>query len=237
MPRFAMIAFDADDTLWHNECLYLQTQASLAALLASYGVAAKALDERLYQTEGRNIRVFGYGIKSFTLSMIETAIGLTGANLSAPDVQAIIELAKAQLHAPVELLEHFSETIPLLAARHHLMVITKGDLLDQETKLARSGLWELFRDTEVVSDKTPPSYATLFRNHAIDPGQVLMVGDSLRSDILPALELGAYAVYIPFPSTWQHEAAIAPALGTPRFYQLEQLGQLPALLDQLQSQG
>ena len=236
MSRFALIAFDADDTLWHNERLYLQTQASLAALLAGYEVAARAVDEQLYQTETRNIRVFGYGIKSFTLSMIETAIELTGGNLSASDVQAIIELGKAQLHAPVELLEHVREIIPLLAARHPLMVITKGDLLDQQTKLTRSGLGEFFRDIEVVSDKTPQSYATLFRNHNLDAGQVVMVGDSLRSDILPALELGAYAVYIPHPVKWQHEAAEVPAPGTPRFTQLEQLSRLPDLLDQLEGQ-
>jgi len=237
MPRFDVIAFDADDTLWHNERLYNQTQAGLAALLAGYGVSAEALNERLYQTESRNIRVFGYGIKSFALSMIETALALTGGHLSGPDVQAIINLAKAQLNAPIELLEHVRETVPRLAARHPLMLITKGDLLDQETKLARSGLGEFFRDIEVVSDKTPQSYATLFRNHALDPAHVLMVGDSLRSDILPALALGACAAYIPYPNAWQHEAAAAPAPGTARFYQLVQLGQLPALLDQLETVG
>ena len=154
MPGFDVIAFDADDTLWHNERLYLQTQAALAVLLVPYGIDQSTLEEQLYQTESRNIQGFGYGIKSFTLSMIETAIGLTGADLSASDVQAIIELGKTQLHAPVELLEHVRTTIPLLAARHPLMVITKGDLLDQQTKLSRSGLGEFFRDIEVVSDKT-----------------------------------------------------------------------------------
>ena len=237
MPGFDVIAFDADDTLWHNERLYLQTQARLADLLAAYGIEEPIFDESLYQTEIRNIRVFGYGMKSFTLSMIETAVALTGGKLSGPDVLAIIELAKAQLNAPVELLEHVSETIPRLAARHHLMVITKGDLLDQETKLARSGLGEFFRDIEVVSDKTTQSYATLFRNHALDPARVLMVGDSLRSDILPALELGCSAMYIPYPDAWRHEAAQVPAPGTPRFYQLKQLGQLPGLLDQLAGPG
>ena len=237
MARFDVIAFDADDTLWHNERLYDQTRAGLVAVLAGYGVSAKALDERLYQTESRNIRVFGYGIKSFALSMIETALALTGGHLSGPDVQAIIDLARAQLNAPIELLEHVRETVPGLAARHALMLITKGDLLDQETKLARSGLGEFFRDIEVVSNKTPQSYAALFRNHALDPAHVLMVGDSLRSDILPALELGTYTVFIPYPGAWQHEAAPAPAPGTPRFYQLEHLGLLPGLLDRLETQS
>ena len=237
MSRFDVIAFDADDTLWHNERLYDQTQAGLAALLAGYGVSVEALNERLYQTESRNIRVFGYGIKSFALSMIETALALTGGDLSGQHVQAIIELARAQINAPIELLEHVHESVPWLASRYRLLLITKGDLLDQETKLARSGLGEYFRDIEVVSDKTPQRYAALFRNHALDPAHVLMVGDSLRSDILPALELGACAVYIPYPTVWQHEAAAAPAPGTPRFYQLEHLDQLPGLLEQLEAQG
>ena len=142
--------------------------------------------------------------------MIETAVTLTGGIFPGRLMLAIFDLAKAQLNAPVDLLEHVSETIPRLAARHPLMVITKGDLLDQETKLARSGLGEFFRDIEVVSDKTPQSYATLFRNHALDPAHVLMVGNSLRSDILPVLELGACAVYIPYPGTWLHEAAASP---------------------------
>ena len=236
MPLFDLIAFDADDTLWHNERLYDQTQARLAALLAPYGVSQADLDARLYQTESRNIQVFGYGIKSFSLSMIETAVELTGGALAGRDVLAILDLAKAQLNAPVELLEHVMETVSRLAARYRLMVITKGDLLDQETKLARSGLGKFFRDIEVVSDKTPQSYAILFRNHGLEPAHVLMVGDSLRSDILPALELGAYAVFIPYPGSWQHEAAPAPAPGTPHFYQLEQLGLLPGLLEQLETQ-
>ena len=185
--------------------------------------------------EAQNIRVFGYGIKSFTLSMIETAVELTGGRLSGQDVLAIIALARTQLNAPVELLEHVTGTVSWLAARHRLMVITKGDLQDQETKMARSGLGGFFRDIEVVSDKTTESYVRLFKNHGLDPAHVLMVGDSLRSDILPVLELGGTVVYIPYQTTWLHEAAEAPAPGTPRFYQLEHLGQLPALLERLES--
>jgi putative hydrolase of the HAD superfamily len=235
MARFDLIAFDADDTLWHNERLYLHTQAELAALLAPYGIDRPTLLERLYQTETRNIEVFGYGVKSFTLSMIETAIALTGGNLSGQHVMDIIDLAKAQLNAPVELLEHVRTAVAGLAERHALMVITKGDLLDQESKLARSGLGEIFKDIEVVSEKTPQSFERLFRNHALAPEHVLMVGDSLRSDILPVLEMGGWAVYIPYPGGWKHEAAEAPAPGSARFYQLEQLGQLPGLLEQLEA--
>ena len=235
MPIFDMLAFDADDTLWQNERLYLQTQARLAELLAGYGVSQETLQESLFQTESRNIQVFGYGIKSFTLSMIETGIRLSGGRLAGPDVLAILELARAQLAAPVELLPHVRRAVTRLAGGHRMMVITKGDPLDQESKLARSGLAEFFEAIEVVSDKTPQSYAQLFKNHRLAPGGVLMVGNSLRSDVLPVLELGGYAVYVPRPDTWQHEAADAPAPGTQRYYPLEHLGRLPGLLAQLES--
>ena len=235
MSLFDLIAFDADDTLWHNERLYEHTQAGLAALLAGYGVGASSLKAGLYQTETRNIGLFGYGIKSFTLSMIETAVQMTWGRLTGHDVLAILELAKSQLNAPVELLEHAGEAVARLAARYPLMIITKGELHDQETKLQRSGLAEYFREFVVVTDKTQKSYATLFRNHAIDPARLVMVGNALRSDILPVLALGGYAVYVPYAGTWQHEAAEAPDAGTPRFHQLEHLGLLPALLEQLES--
>jgi putative hydrolase of the HAD superfamily len=236
MSHFDLIAFDADDTLWHNERLYEHTQAGLAALLAPYGVSAPSLGAGLYQTESRNIGLFGYGIKSFTLSMIETAVQMTWGRLSGRDVLAILDLAKAQLNAPVELLEHAHAVVSQLAARYHLMIVTKGDLQDQETKLDRSGLGRFFQDIQVVSDKTPQSYARLIANHAIDPGRLVMVGNSLRSDILPVLQMGGHAVYIPYPGTWLHEAAEAPASDTPRFYQLEHLGLLPGLLEQLEAQ-
>jgi putative hydrolase of the HAD superfamily len=236
MSRFAVIAFDADDTLWHNERLYEKTQNGLVALLENYGVARSSLVECLYRTEGRNIRVFGYGVKSFALSMIETAVELTEARISGTDIRRIIDLAKAQLNAPIDLLEHVRETVSSLADRYHLMVITKGDLFDQENKIARSGLGDCFHDIEVVSEKTAASYANLFRNHALDPESVLMVGNSLRSDILPVLDLGASAVYVPYELTWEHEAADVPPPGTLGFYQLDNLSQLPALLDRLESQ-
>ncbi len=235
MSIFDVVAFDADDTLWHNERLYDQTQAGLAVLLEPYGVNAASLKAGLYQTESRNIGLFGYGIKSFALSMIETAVQMTWEKLKARDVLAILDLAKAQLKAPVELLEHAHAVISRLAARYRLMVITKGDLLDQEAKLARSGLGDFFPDIEVVSDKTPQDYARLFMNHAVDPQRLVMVGNSLRSDILPILSLGGHAVYIPYAGTWQHEAAEAPAPGTPGFHQLEHLGQLPELLEKLEA--
>jgi putative hydrolase of the HAD superfamily len=225
--------FDADDTLWHNERLYNHTQAGLEALLAPYGVEPEAVEAALFATETRNIGLFGYGVKSFALSMIETAIELTGGKFSGPDVLSVIALAKAQITAPMEPLEHVVKTVAHLATRYHLMVITKGDLLDQEAKMARSGLGSYFKDIEVVSDKTPEKYARLFKNHNVEPARVLMVGDSLRSDILPILEIGAMAVYIPYEIAWQHEAAQLPAADSAGFYQLKNISELPALLDRL----
>jgi putative hydrolase of the HAD superfamily len=237
MPRFDLIAFDADDTLWHNERLYEQTQAALARLLAAYQVAPESLDERLLNTETQNIRLFGYGIKSFTLSMIEAAVDLTGGSISGRDVLAILDLARAQLTAPVELLDDITETVARLAPSRRMMIITKGDLLDQEAKLARSGLAEYFQTIEVVSDKTVEIYARLFRNHGLDPARVLMVGNSIRSDIAPILELGGTAVYIPYTITWQHEAGDVPLAGTLGFYQLDHFGDLPGLIEALESES
>ena len=236
MTRFDVIAFDADDTLWHNERLYEQTQAGLAALMAAYQVDPKMLDERLLKTETQNIRLFGYGIKSFTLSMIEAAVDLTEGRIAGRDILAILDLAKAQLTAPVDLLDHVSETVARLAPSRRMMIITKGDLLDQEAKLGRSGLADYFQTIEVVSDKTVESYARLFRNHGIEPRRILMVGNSIRSDILPVLELGGTAVYIPYRITWQHEAGDVPVTGTVGFYQLEHFGELAGLIETLEAE-
>lgn len=235
MPLFDVIAFDADDTLWHNERLYERSETDLATLLEPYGVSAQSLKAGLYQTETRNIGLFGYGIKSFALSMIETAVQMTWGRISGYDVLAILELAKAQFNAQVNLFEHTRETISRLAARYPLMVITKGEPQEQERKLQHSGLADFFREIVVVTDKTPLSYATLFKNRGLTAKRLVMVGNALRSDILPILLLGGYAVYVPFAGTWSHEAAEAPAPGSPRFYQIEHLGLLPDLLDKLET--
>ncbi len=189
--------------------------------------------ERLYQTETRNLQHFGYGIKAFALSMLESAVELTEGRLSGQDVKTLIDLAKGMLTAPVELLPHVSEVIPQLAKQYPLMVITKGDLLDQETKITRSRLGQYFRDIEVVSHKTRETYARLLEKHAISSERFLMVGNSIRSDILPILELGGTAIHIPYETTWLHEMA-EPPTGQPGFYALEDMGQLPDLLEKLE---
>lgn len=233
MSRFEVIAFDADDTLWHNERLYLNAQAKFKQLLAHYH-SPEWIDERLYQAEMRNLQHFGYGIKAFALSMIETAVELTEGRITGGDIQTIIDSAKEMLAAEVELLEHVAETIANLANSYPLMVITKGDLRDQELKIARSGLAQYFRHIEIVSDKSRESYHVLLQRYGIAAERFLMVGNSLRSDILPVLALGASAVYVPHQFTWLHESAGPPPAEQPRYYKIEHLGLLPDLLKRLE---
>jgi len=230
MSKFDLIAFDADDTLWHNERLYTEAQASFKRLLGQYQ-SPQWIDQRLYQTEMHNLEHFGYGIKAFALSMIETAVELTEGRISGKDIQAIINLAKEMLAADVELLDHTAETVSHLATIYPLMLVTKGDMRDQEMKIARSGLGSYFRHIEIVSDKSRENYKSLLQRHRIKPERFLMVGNSLRSDILPVLALGAWAVYIPYAMTWAHELAEPPPSGQPGYYEIEHLGQLPALLE------
>jgi putative hydrolase of the HAD superfamily len=236
MPRFETIAFDADDTLWHTERLYVSAQAKFKQLLAHYH-RPEWIDEHLYQTEMRNLQHFGYGIKAFALSMIETALELTEGRISGGDIQTIIDSAREMLAAEVELLEHAAETITSLAGTYTLMLITKGDLRDQEMKIARSGLAQHFRHIEIVSDKSRTSYEVLLQRHGIAPDRFIMVGNSLRSDILPVLALGASAVYVPYQLTWAHEVADPPPVEQPGYYELEHLGLLPNLLVRLERPG
>jgi putative hydrolase of the HAD superfamily len=231
MSRFQIIAFDADDTLWQNEQLFLGAQARFVTLLSQYH-SREWIEARLNETQVRNIKHFGYGIKSFALSMIETAVELTEGRITGSDIQIVLNLTKAMLSADVELLEYVADTVASLAGRQALMVITKGDLYDQESKMARSGLASHFQHVEIVSDKTPESYARLLSRHGIAPERFLMVGNSLRSDILPVLAIGGSAVFVPHALTWAHEAADPPT-GMPGYYEIAHLGLLPALLESL----
>lgn len=227
-----LIALDADDTLWHNETMFSLTQAKFLELLAGEH-SPELIERKLYETELRNLHNFGYGVKGFTLSMIETALELTDRQISGAIIQQIIDFAKAMVHAPVELLDHVAEVVPWLAERYSLMLLTKGDLFDQESKLARSGLAEHFRYVEIVSDKTATSYRALFERYQIEPARFLMVGNSLRSDILPVTALGGRAVYIPYHLTWAHETVTEQDAQSHQYVELEHIGDLPALLEQL----
>lgn len=230
--RFDVIGFDADDTLWHNETLYSLTQDKFKQLLANYAEAA-GIEQKLYETEMRNLHYFGYGIKGFALSMIETAIELTEGRIPGREIQEIIAFAKGMLEAEIHLLDYAEETITQLSPSYPLMLITKGDLFDQETKIARSGLADYFKHIEIVSQKTEESYRALLTRHKIDPRRFLMVGNSLKSDILPVLALGGQAVYIPHQLTWVHETIVNSEVESQDYFQLEHLGQLPAFIEKL----
>jgi len=233
MPaQFDLIALDADDTLWHNESIFTLSQAKFLELLSGYH-SRELIERKLYEIELRNLNNFGYGIKGFTLSMIETAIELTDGQVTGTIIQQLLDLAKAMVHAPVELLDQVAEVVPWLAERYPLMLLTKGDLFDQESKLARSGLAEYFRHVEIVSDKTATSYRALFARYRVDPARFLMVGNSLRSDILPVTALGGRAVYIPYHLTWAHETVADHDAQLHQYVELADIGGLPELLEQM----
>lgn len=226
------IIFDADDTLWHNMNVFSDTHRQFADLLKPYFADGDALQAQLEATEYRNIQHFGYGVKGFTLSMIETAIEVTQGAIDAGSIAQIVEMGKAMLAAPVDLLPGVAETISAVSAHYDVGVITKGDLLNQEAKVARSGLAEHFRFIEVVSEKDPETYAKLFERHGVLPENVIMVGNSLKSDVLPVLRLGGRAVHIPYVLTWVHEEAELPAEFAQEqcFRRLESIRELPPVL-------
>jgi len=232
MPRFQAIGFDADDTLWHNEKYYIEAQSRFHKVVRRYGTT-EGIDDELQRVEMRNLEHFGYGIKGYALSMIETAVHLSGGMVSGQEVMGIISIAKDLLDARVDLLDHASSVIPLLSRSFPLMLVTKGDLRDQESKIERSGLSKYFRHVEILSNKGQENYRALLRRHGIPPGQFVMVGNSLRSDIWPVLELGGAAIYVPHHFTWAHEAAEPPASTHPGYHAIEHLGLLPGLLERL----
>ena len=226
---FDFIAFDADDTLWHNETLVQATAREFAALLSTHH-PPEWIQERLFATEMKNLRHFGYGIKGFMLSMIETSIDLTEGRVTGAQIRTILDWGHAMLQAPIALLDGVRDTVAALARENRLMLLTKGDLFDQESKLARSGLGEHFSAVEIVSEKSARTYATIMTRHKVPPARFLMVGNSLRSDILPVLEAGGTAVHIPYPTTWAHEHVADEVMAGKTFTTLATLGELPAWL-------
>jgi putative hydrolase of the HAD superfamily len=221
-----LIAFDADDTLWHNEIYYRQAGEKLKQLLDRHLHPAQ-VERVLAETEVRNIRWYGYGFKSFTLSMIETALEVTSGNIAAGDIRSILEFGREMLGADVLLFEHARPALTRLAQIHDLMLITKGDLVEQQSKLRRSGLAPLFKYTEIVPEKSAPAYLALLDRYAISPERFVMVGNSLKSDVLPVLEIGARAVFVPYEHTWAHEHADG---GGRDYLEIEHLGLLPDLI-------
>lgn len=226
--KFEVLAFDADDTLWHNETYFQLTQDRMEAALAPYAEAS-GLRARLLEAERRNIKHYGYGVKGFTLSMIETAIEITQARVPAAVIAQLVEAGRDLLDHPVTLLPGAQETLSTLAPDHHITLITKGDLLHQEQKLAQSGLGDLFDQVEIVSEKTTETYEQIFKGRA---SAAAMIGNSMRSDILPALSAGATGIFVPFEIEWALETADAPQ-NHPDFHEIPDLHGLVTLLARL----
>jgi putative hydrolase of the HAD superfamily len=219
------VGLDADDTLWHNETIFRLTHDRFVGLLADHA-DRPTLEARLAETEKRNLRLYGYGVKGFTLSMIETAMELTGGEAPASVVREILAAGREMLAHPVETLPGVDESLAALSERYRLVLITKGDLLDQERKLAASGLGELFAAVEIVSEKDRRTYERVFARHGTGADEAVMAGNSMKSDVLPALEAGAWAVHIPYHVTWAHELADAPK-DHDRYGALESIADLP----------
>ena len=225
------IGFDADDTLWHNERFFRLTQAHFHALMADHAPPER-LAERLLAAERRNIGAYGFGVKGFTLSMIETAVEVSGGRVPGAVIGEILAAGREMLAHPIELLPQARAAIEALAGRYRIVLVTKGDLIDQERKLAQSGLGELFDAVEIVSDKRAGVYRTVFARHGSGAEQAIMVGNSLKSDVIPMIEAGGWGVHVPHGLTWELEAA-EPPREEPRFAEIADLGALPGLVERL----
>jgi putative hydrolase of the HAD superfamily len=226
-----VIAFDGDDTLWHNEGIFADTQARYRELLAPWTDPAR-LDERLLTTERRNLELFGYGVKGFVLSMIETAIEVTEGAVAAADVQRILDLGKEMLAHPVELIDGVADVVEHLASRHRLVLVTKGDLFHQESKVARSGLADAFERVEIVAEKDERTFDRIIRSVGVPAPRFLMVGNSVRSDVLPVLAVGGRAVHVPYHLTWELEHA-EPPTHHDGWWSIETVRELPAVVDRI----
>ncbi len=224
------IAFDADDTLWRNEEIFMHAQDEFISLLLEYHDEAY-IRSHLGEVQVKNLKNFGYGIKGFTLSMIETAIALTEGRVTGSEIHEIIALSKRMLASPVEVLANVESVLQALKGRFKLLVITKGDLLDQEGKLARSGIADYFDGVEIVSNKTDETYLQILQRHELVAEEFLMVGNSLKSDVLPILDIGANALHIPYHSTWAHEEVSDETLKN--YPELQSLNDVSELLDWL----
>jgi putative hydrolase of the HAD superfamily len=227
-----VVGLDGDDTLWQNETRFILTQEEFRELLHRH-VPEADVDAHLDEVERKNLAIYGYGVKSFTLSMIETAIELTEGRIAAGDLEVILGWGKRMLTQPTELLDGVDAAVRELSGRYELLLITKGDLFDQESKLARSGLADLFRGVEIVSEKNTASYRGILNRRGIKADEFVMVGNSPRSDIVPVLELGARAVHIPYHVTWHHEQVPEESLPRSGWYRLNTIGELGGLLASL----
>lgn len=224
-----IIGFDADDTLWVNETYFREAENEIAKLMAPYETANK-IDQELFKMEMKNLPLYGYGVKGFMLSMVEMALEISNYTISNESINEILEIGKAMLEKPVELLEGVEASLQKLSKHYKLILITKGDLLDQERKLEKSGLTTFFHHIEILSDKQVENYDKLLTRLEIEPKQFLMIGNSLKSDVLPLVKLGASAIHIPFHTTWLHER-VTSSHDTKAYITLKSLNQLTKVLE------
>lgn len=228
--KLQTIGFDADDTLWHNERFFKLTQERFEDLLADFTDRSR-LHDRLLEAERRNIGHYGFGVKGFVLSMIETAIDVTEGAVPGHVIKQILDAGQDMLAHPIELLPHAQDTVEALSGSYRIVLITKGDLLHQERKLAQSGLGDLFDDVAIVSEKTAQTYRDIFSRHPGGVDAAMMVGNSMRSDVVPAVEAGSWGVFVPHDLEWDLEKADAPT--SHRYHAIADLGELPPLVDEI----
>lgn len=229
-----LIGFDGDDTLWQSQDFYDAAQAEFERIVGAYvDLADVRVHERLLAVEAGNIQAFGYGAKGMTLSMIEAAFEITGGLISSGDLHRLVGIGKEVLAHPVTLLPGIREAVEEVAARHRIVLITKGDLIHQQAKVRRSDLGDLFHRIEIVSEKDPPAYARVLEECSVEPAAFAMVGNSLRSDIAPVVELGGWGVYMPYHSTWSLETDPHFAVDNPRVIQVSTANAIPAALERL----
>jgi putative hydrolase of the HAD superfamily len=231
---FDWIAFDADDTLWKNEETYLHGREVFLQILADYDINQDALD-RVDEFEVENIQYYGYGVMSFVLSMVEMAIELTGERIHPGDIQKLLDLAKEMLTVEVEVFDGVRQLLEEISKEYPLMLITKGDLFHQQRKLEASGLADFFQAVEVVSDKTPEVYHKILERYQIDPHRFIMVGNSLRSDIIPVLKLGTWAIYLSDHLTWSHEDDPLAEISQDRYREVKEISQVLSAVEALEN--
>jgi putative hydrolase of the HAD superfamily len=224
-----LVCLDADDTLWHNLVHFEATERQYGEMFKAFQPAAE-VTRALMEAEKRNIPAYGFGVKGFTLSMIETAIDVTGGSVDAATIQKLIAMGRDMLDHDIELLPHVEDTLKALHGTVRLLLVTKGDLHHQERKVLASGLAHYFEGVEIVSDKTPETYRKICQRHAVPPARSLMAGNSIRSDVLPMIEAGGHGVYVPFSILWDHEHEEVPE-GTERFYAVEDMRGVAAIVE------
>lgn len=226
--RIKVIAFDADDTLWVNETYFRDAEHQFAKLLANYETENK-IDQELFKTEIKNLKQYGYGVKGFILSMVECALELSNYQVNQKTIEAILNIGKEMLDKPIELLDGVEEVLKSLQGKYKLIVATKGDLLDQERKLEKSNLLKYFHHIEVMSDKKEKDYKKLIKHLDIDPSEFLMIGNSLKSDVLPLIEVGAAALHVPFHTTWAHEEVLEEVTSKSDYYTISNIKEVLTL--------